>query len=107
MRITAKGQVSIPQEVPERAGLMPGTDFDFEIEAGIVRPLTSAACGTNDIIDVLTTDPTWRAWSEVAPSDPAGRCENRFKPGRARLDAGAKIGRSHPSRSRIAMLWPV
>jgi AbrB family looped-hinge helix DNA binding protein len=37
MRITTKGQVTIPQDVRERAGLMPGTDVDFEIEAGVVR----------------------------------------------------------------------
>jgi AbrB family looped-hinge helix DNA binding protein len=37
MRITAKGQVTIPREVRERAGLMPGTDVEFEIEGGVVR----------------------------------------------------------------------
>jgi len=37
MRITAKGQVTIPQEIRERAGLMPGTDVEFEIAAGAVR----------------------------------------------------------------------
>ena len=37
MRITSKGQVTIPQDVRERAGLMPGTDVEFEIEAGGVR----------------------------------------------------------------------
>jgi len=37
VRITAKGQVTIPQDVRERAGLMPGTDVEFEIKAGIVR----------------------------------------------------------------------
>jgi AbrB family looped-hinge helix DNA binding protein len=37
MRITTKGQVTIPQDVRERAGLMPGTDVEFEIEAGGVR----------------------------------------------------------------------
>ena len=37
MRITAKGQVTIPQAVRERAGLMPGTDVDFEIDDGEVR----------------------------------------------------------------------
>jgi len=37
MRITTKGQVTIPQDVRERAGLMPGTDVAFEIEAGMVR----------------------------------------------------------------------
>ena len=37
MRITTKGQVTIPQDVRERTGLMPGTDVEFEIEAGVVR----------------------------------------------------------------------
>jgi AbrB family looped-hinge helix DNA binding protein len=42
MRITAKGQVTIPQQVRERAGLMPGTDVAFEIEAGTVRLVKAA-----------------------------------------------------------------
>lgn len=29
MRITSKGQVTIPQQIRERAGLMPGTDVEF------------------------------------------------------------------------------
>jgi AbrB family looped-hinge helix DNA binding protein len=37
VRITARGQVTIPQEVRERAGLMPGADVEFEIDAGAVR----------------------------------------------------------------------
>jgi AbrB family looped-hinge helix DNA binding protein len=37
VRITAKGQVTIPQDVRESAGLMPGTDVEFKIEAGAVR----------------------------------------------------------------------
>jgi AbrB family looped-hinge helix DNA binding protein len=37
MRITAKGQVTIPQDVRTRAGLMPGTDVAFEVDAGGVR----------------------------------------------------------------------
>lgn len=43
MRITAKGQVTIPQEVRERAGLMPGTDVEFQIEAGVVRLVKATA----------------------------------------------------------------
>jgi AbrB family looped-hinge helix DNA binding protein len=31
MRITSKGQVTIPVEIREKAGLLPGTDVDFEI----------------------------------------------------------------------------
>ena len=45
MRITSKGQVTIPQEVRERAGLMPGTDVEFEIEAGVVRLVKAAPGG--------------------------------------------------------------
>ncbi len=37
MRITAKGQVTIPQSVRESAGLMPGTDVEFEVDNGVVR----------------------------------------------------------------------
>lgn len=37
MRITAKGQVTIPQQVREQAGLMPGTDVEFKVEGGAVR----------------------------------------------------------------------
>ena len=37
MRITSKGQVTIPQGVREAAGLMPGTDVDFVIDKGVVK----------------------------------------------------------------------
>jgi len=37
MRITSKGQVTIPLNVRERAGLMPGTDVEFEVVADVVR----------------------------------------------------------------------
>ena len=37
MRITAKGQVTIPRHVRLAAGLMPGTDVSFELDGGAVR----------------------------------------------------------------------
>lgn len=37
MRITTKGQVTIPQEIRERAGLLPHTEVDFVLERGGVR----------------------------------------------------------------------
>ena len=43
MRITAKGQVTIPQSVRERAGLMPGTDVEFELENDVVRLIKTTA----------------------------------------------------------------
>jgi antitoxin PrlF len=41
MRITSKGQVTIPQAIRERAGLTPGTDVEFALEKGIVRLVKS------------------------------------------------------------------
>jgi AbrB family looped-hinge helix DNA binding protein len=37
MRITSKGQVTIPAEIREQAGLLPGTDVDFERHGQTVR----------------------------------------------------------------------
>lgn len=37
MKITTKGQVTIPIEIRERLGLLPHTEVEFEIEDGEVR----------------------------------------------------------------------
>jgi AbrB family looped-hinge helix DNA binding protein len=37
MRITAKGQVTIPVEIRERAGLLPHTEVEFELDGHVVR----------------------------------------------------------------------
>ena len=37
MRITSKGQVTIPQEIREKFGFLANTDVDFRGEAGAVR----------------------------------------------------------------------
>lgn len=37
MRITSKGQVTIPAEIRERAGLLPHTEVDFEFDGEAVR----------------------------------------------------------------------
>jgi AbrB family looped-hinge helix DNA binding protein len=37
MRITSKGQVTIPQAVRERTGLLPNTDVEFIVDGGDVR----------------------------------------------------------------------
>ena len=44
MRITAKDQVTIPQDVRESVGLMPGTDVEFEVDGNNVR-LVKVASG--------------------------------------------------------------
>ena len=37
MRLTSKGQVTIPQEIRERLGLLPQTEVEFEIDGEAVR----------------------------------------------------------------------
>jgi len=37
MRITSKGQVTIPAEIRERAGLLPLTEVEFEFDGKVVR----------------------------------------------------------------------
>lgn len=37
MRVTSKGQVTIPQEVRRRLGIEPGTEVDFQVDDDIVR----------------------------------------------------------------------
>lgn len=42
MRITIKGQVTIPQEIRDKAGFRPGTEVDFVIgDDGVVRVLAA------------------------------------------------------------------
>lgn len=37
MRITSKGQVTIPQKIRERFGLLPETEVEFRVERNSVR----------------------------------------------------------------------
>jgi len=43
MRITSKGQVTIPQAVREQAGLLPQTEVEFVVEPDGVRIVKSRA----------------------------------------------------------------
>lgn len=43
MRITSKGQVTIPAEIRERAGLLPQTEVDFEFDGKVVRIVRAKA----------------------------------------------------------------
>ena len=37
MRISAKGQVTIPADIRERAGLLPNTEVEFSYDGDVVR----------------------------------------------------------------------
>ena len=43
MRITSKGQVTIPVGIREKAGLLPGTEVDFELAGEGVRIVRAKA----------------------------------------------------------------
>ena len=36
MRVTSKGQVTIPQEIREKAGILPGAEVEFALKRGKV-----------------------------------------------------------------------
>lgn len=50
MKITSKGQVTIPQEIRERLGLLPHTEVDCEMRGGVV--MLKAVAG----MTLLTSD---------------------------------------------------
>jgi antitoxin PrlF len=43
MRITSKGQVTIPQAVREQTGLLPNTDVEFVVDGNDVRIIKAAS----------------------------------------------------------------
>jgi AbrB family looped-hinge helix DNA binding protein len=43
MRITSKGQVTIPQDVRERTGLLPETEVEFVLDGRGVRIIKASA----------------------------------------------------------------
>lgn len=55
MRITSKGQVTIPQHIREKAGLLPNTEVEFEIVRGkvLLRPAGPAVTKRQRAIDRL------------------------------------------------------
>jgi AbrB family looped-hinge helix DNA binding protein len=43
MRITSKGQVTIPADIRERAGLLPQTEVEFQFDGKFVRIVRAKA----------------------------------------------------------------
>jgi AbrB family looped-hinge helix DNA binding protein len=43
MRVTSKGQVTIPIEVRDRLGILPHTEVDFEVHGNTVRLVKAPA----------------------------------------------------------------
>ena len=57
MRITSKGQVTIPQAIREQLGLLPNTDVEFAVERGaaVLRPKQGAPTRAGRIVAHLKT----------------------------------------------------
>jgi len=55
MKITSKGQVTIPKEIRDRLGLLPGTEVEFVEEDGQarVRRLAGGRTRGDEIVDRL------------------------------------------------------
>ncbi len=55
MRITSKGQVTIPQDIRERLGLHPNTEAEFTVERGaaVLRPKRGATTRGKRIVEHL------------------------------------------------------
>lgn len=55
MRITSKGQVTIPQAIREATGLLPHTEVEFTVERGraVLRPASGATSRGARIVDHL------------------------------------------------------
>jgi AbrB family looped-hinge helix DNA binding protein len=48
MRITVKGQVTIPLAIREKLGLLPNTEVEFEIDRDAVRMRKAQSAGPRD-----------------------------------------------------------
>jgi AbrB family looped-hinge helix DNA binding protein len=53
MRITSKGQVTIPNEIRKQAGLMPNTEVEFEFKNGVVILRPKAGSRGEQLIERL------------------------------------------------------
>ena len=67
MRITSKGQVTIPQEIRERAGLLPNTEVEFEYLRGkvLLKPAGKPGTKGQRLVQALrgSAGPTQRGMS--------------------------------------------
>jgi AbrB family looped-hinge helix DNA binding protein len=89
MRITTKGQVTIPQAVRDRLGLLPHTEVQFRVEGGVAvmqkvtgggdrgRALVQRMRGTGTI--QMTTDEILALTRDVAPADRPRRGRSRTR----------------------------
>ncbi|MEO8680944.1 MAG: AbrB/MazE/SpoVT family DNA-binding domain-containing protein [Vicinamibacterales bacterium] len=66
MRITSKGQVTIPQEIRNKLGLQPNTEVEFVVERGraFLRPKKGTPDHVDRMMGPLRTGPRMRMSSK-------------------------------------------
>ncbi len=50
MRVTSKGQVTIPQDIRRRLGIEPGSEVEFEVDADAVRLVRRSTGSGADLV---------------------------------------------------------
>ena len=62
MKVTSKGQVTIPQAIREQAGIRPGDEVEFAIEDGVVKvvPVPGPSAGLRQVLGRLRGSATVR-----------------------------------------------
>lgn len=65
MRISERGQVTIPQELRERYGLLANTEVQFVADADGVRLIVDAATRTSQIESLYGRHPLGRTTDEL------------------------------------------
>jgi AbrB family looped-hinge helix DNA binding protein len=69
MKLTSKGQVTIPQDIRERAGMLPHTEVEFEYRENgevVIRPVRRALSkGAQAVASARgsANEPMFRGWS--------------------------------------------
>ncbi len=66
MKITSKGQVTIPQEIREKHGLLPYTEVEFVVERGrvVLRPKSGSTTRADRLMEHLRAAPKMRMSSK-------------------------------------------
>ena len=69
MRITSKGQVTIPQAVREKAGLLPHTEVEFHYVRGqvVLKPVIKPSVAGEETISPVRADRPMNRCLEAGP----------------------------------------
>jgi AbrB family looped-hinge helix DNA binding protein len=75
MRVTTKGQVTIPQEIREQLGILPGAEVEFVVDGNTVRliPVEGSTGRGRRIVDHLRGRATVRLTTEEIMAMTRGR----------------------------------